>query len=124
MKTGEGIGKRSEEKQSRKEKTQAVEAGIAGEQIHEPRIFDAKSGVEYDPREYDSHQREILDPSSRLSGALAAAKFPGGSRGNKHTTCAAGSGGKFARATTAHHCVPGKAHAPSGDQFAMVGQTP
>ena len=61
MKTGEGIGKRSEEKQSRKEKTQAIEAGIAGEQIHEPRIFDAKFGVEYDPREYDSHKRENLE---------------------------------------------------------------
>jgi hypothetical protein len=61
MTIGEGDGKGSEEKQSRKEKTQAVEAGIAGEQINGPRIDDEKFGVEHDPRDYDFHQRIIPD---------------------------------------------------------------
>jgi hypothetical protein len=86
MKTGEGIGKRSKEKQSRKEKTQAVEAGIAGEQINEPRIFDAKFGVEYDPREYDSHQREILDLNVEQfepgAGRRRASRWGGNERTN------------------------------------------
>jgi hypothetical protein len=76
MTTGEGVGKGSEEKQSRKEKTQAVEAGIAGEQINGPRIVDAKFGVEHDPREYDSHQRKILDLAELFQpGRLAQPSF-------------------------------------------------